>query len=61
MPAAIKSCFGDILGTIGGVLGFGAAIFLAPETFGGSILVVAAGFTSLGVTINAAGSCLGIF
>jgi RHS repeat-associated protein len=56
-----RSCFGDILGTIGGVLGFGAAIFLAPETFSGSVLVAAAGFTFLGVTVNAAGSCLGIF
>lgn len=51
------SCLGDTLEAAGAITAFGGAIFLSPETFGGSLLVIGTGAASLGSTINAAAAC----
>jgi RHS repeat-associated protein len=55
-----RGCIGDMFGVVAGVLGFGAAVFLAPESLGGSLLIASTFVGALGLDINAASSC-GLF
>ena len=41
-----QDCFSSSLGVAAGVLAFGGAVLTAPETFGGSFVIVAAGLFS---------------